>query len=147
MININKEDFGTLCICALRYCHGRRSYMPSLVQEIVQNHFGDLSEKDLRVIADDERFQREMNLWGDRCDREDWDKFYYSLNEFRQAEKEEYMKFEELKYLGDDITFCTADCETPCRRKPEHIRLKDRPHSYSDFSEVCVEYKPKKGEK
>ena len=51
MIDISQEDFGTLCICALRYCHGRQTYMPSLVQEIVQNHFKDLSEKDLKIIA------------------------------------------------------------------------------------------------
>lgn len=53
------------------------------------------------------------------------------------------MEFEDLKYFGDDITFCTADCETDCMRKPEHIRLKDRPHSFSDFSNGCMAYVPR----
>lgn len=85
MIDISKEDFGTLCVCALRYCHGRQTYMPGLVQEIVSTHFGDLTDKDLKVIADDERFQREMNLWGDKCDKVDWERFYLALNEYRQG--------------------------------------------------------------
>ena len=53
------------------------------------------------------------------------------------------MEWEELKYLGDDITFCTAECDTDCRRKPKYIRLKDRPHSFADFSDKCMAYEPK----
>ena len=53
------------------------------------------------------------------------------------------MEKEYLKYFGDDITFCEADCETDCRRKPKYIRLKDRPHSFADFSENCMAYEPK----
>lgn len=83
MIDISNEDFGTLCICALRYCHGRRTYMPSLVQEIVTAHFKDLDNRALTVIADDERFQRDMALWGDKCDEVDWKNFYRGLEEFR----------------------------------------------------------------
>lgn len=49
---------------------------------------------------------------------------------------------EELKYLGDDITFCRAKCSTECRRKPEYIRMKDRPHSFADFSANCMAYEP-----
>lgn len=53
------------------------------------------------------------------------------------------MENEHLKYFGDDITFCVADCETDCRRKPKYIILKDRPHSYADFSKNCMAYEPK----
>lgn len=87
VIQITQEDFGTLCICALRYCHGRRTYMPDLVQSIVRTHFEDLSDKDLKVIADDERFQSQMNLWGDPCDMTEWMKFYRALEEFRGEQK------------------------------------------------------------
>jgi hypothetical protein len=87
-IDIEQEDFGTLCICALRYCHGRQTYMPSLVQDIVSAHFKDLAPRDLKVIADDERFQRECNLWGDKYDKVSWDNFYMALNEFRQGRSE-----------------------------------------------------------
>ncbi len=79
MIDISKEDFGTLCVCALRYCHGRRTYMPSLVQHIVKTHFEDLSEKDLKVIATDREFQTE---WGDPVDKADWLSFYRELEEY-----------------------------------------------------------------
>ena len=47
-----------------------------------------------------------------------------------------------LKYLGDDITFCTAKCIIDCRRKPNYIFHKDRPHSFADFSKNCMAYKP-----
>ena len=83
MINISQEDFGTLCICALRYCHGRRTYMPSLVQGIVRSHFKDLDENTLRCIAEDETTQRRFDLWGDSCDLRDWLAFYQALQEFR----------------------------------------------------------------
>lgn len=87
MIDIKQEDFGTLCICALRYCHSRQTYMPSLVQQIVMAHFKDLSDRDLKVIADDEQFQTESNLWGDNCDKADWKNFYQILREW-QTERE-----------------------------------------------------------
>ena len=89
MIDIRQEDFGTLCICALRYCHGRQTYMPSLVQRIVMSHFGDLSERDLKVIADDERYQSDMELWGDMCDKMDWLNFYQILKEYRAERSSE----------------------------------------------------------
>lgn len=82
MIDINQEDLGVLCVCALRYCHGRRTYMPRLVQEIVERHFADLSERDLVAIAEDEKFQTNMNLWGDDYDKVDWDKFYTALKAY-----------------------------------------------------------------
>ena len=119
MIDISQEDFGTLCICALRYCHGRQTYMPSLVQEIVQNYFKDLSEKDLKIITEDERFQREMNLWGSKFDRLDWDNFYFALNEFRQTKPKLCRECEE--YAGDGM-YCASnylvyDFDT-CKNEP-----------------------------
>ena len=87
-IDIDQEDFGTLCVCALRYCHGRRTYMPSLVQGIVMTHFEDLSDHDLRVIANDERFQEESNLWGNDCDKDNWRWFYKILREWQEERSE-----------------------------------------------------------
>lgn len=70
---ISQEDFGKLCICAIRYCHGRETYMPSLVQEICGNHLKDISDKDLRIMLDDCHFQDSMNLYGDeRIDKPGW---------------------------------------------------------------------------
>ena len=87
MIDISQEDFGTLCVCALRYCHGRKTYMPSLVQRIAMSHFGDLPDRDLKVIADDEQFQSDMSLWGDHCDLVDWKNFYQMLREWQSGKE------------------------------------------------------------
>ena len=72
-INISEEDFGTLCICALRYCHGRKTYMPKLVQQIVGEHLSAFSTADLHVLAEDCRRQHaDSSLYGDPVDKEDW---------------------------------------------------------------------------
>lgn len=144
-INISQEDFGTLCICALRYCHGRKTYMPSLVQGIVRQNFEHLSAKDLDVIKNDKDFQASMNLWGDACDKADWERFYNALNEYVSSGKQK------IDYLldasgSDDITFCTASCQANCARKPEHIKEYEIPHSFSDFSSECASYKEVKNE-
>ena len=81
MINISQEDFGTLCICALRYCHGRRSYMPSLVQKIVGRHIEEFSDNTIKVMVDDCQFQRNMDLYGDECDKIDWLKWEQTVKD------------------------------------------------------------------
>lgn len=77
---ISQEDFGTLCICAIRYCQGRKTYMPSLVQDICRSHLQDISDKDLYVMIEDCKFQKDMNLYGDeRIDKPDWLKWHETL--------------------------------------------------------------------
>lgn len=72
-IDIGARDFATLCICAIRYCHGRQTYMPSLVQQIVCGHLQEISRSDLQVMLDDCDFQRRMCLYGDeKIDKPDW---------------------------------------------------------------------------
>lgn len=72
-IDIERDDFGTLCICALRYCHGRQTYMPSLVQEIVREHLKEFTDYDIDVMVEDCEFQRRMNLYGDeKIDKLNW---------------------------------------------------------------------------
>ena len=88
-IDISQEDFGTLCECALRYCHGRRTYMPSLVQEIVQRHFDDLSDERLERIRADSGFQAGLGLWGDDCDKQDWLNFYEAIDRYRRKKRSE----------------------------------------------------------
>ena len=72
-IDISEDDFGTLCICALRYCHGRHTYMPSLAQRICMAHLQEFSDKTLGVMIDDCDFQERMHLYGDeQIDKPDW---------------------------------------------------------------------------
>lgn len=74
--NITQEDFGTLAICAIRYCHGRQTYMPDLVREIVTPHLPEISDKDLQVMINDCDFQEKFKLYGDeRIDKPGWVKW------------------------------------------------------------------------
>ena len=84
-MNISQEDFGTLCICAIRYCHGRQTYMPNLVRDIIRPHLKELSDKDIGVMIEDCEFQERMKLYGDECiDKPGWLKWAEEL----RAEKE-----------------------------------------------------------
>ena len=79
---IEQEDLGTLMICAIRYCHGRETYMPSLVQDICNAYLQDISDKDLQVMIDDCVFQGNMNMYGDPViDKPGWIRFHEKLEE------------------------------------------------------------------
>lgn len=87
--NITQENFGTLAICAIRYCQGRQSYMPDLVRKIIIPRLPDISDKDLRVMIEDCDFQEKMNLYGDeRIDKPGW----LHWKELLLAEKERRSK-------------------------------------------------------
>ena len=47
------EDFGLVCICAIRYALGRQTYAPGIVTRWIAYHLDKLSVKDLSVIAED----------------------------------------------------------------------------------------------
>jgi hypothetical protein len=52
-IELNREDYGSLCICAVRYCLGRKTYLPSNIQRIISSTVGYLTDKDLQVMQSD----------------------------------------------------------------------------------------------
>ena len=87
-MNINKlsnEDFGTLCVCAIRYCQGRETYMPDLVRSIVRPHLKELEDRDLSVMINDCRRQREMEFYGDeKIDKPGWVQWEYELLKERE---------------------------------------------------------------
>ena len=64
--NVTAEDFGTLAICAIRYCKGRQTYMPDLVRSIIVPHLPDISDKDLGVMIEDCELQGRMDLYGNK---------------------------------------------------------------------------------
>lgn len=73
MIKIDKGNFGTLAICAIRYCQGRMTYMPDLVRGIVRPHLKELSDKSLAVMINDCDYQRRINSYGDELiDKPGW---------------------------------------------------------------------------
>ena len=80
MIKLQIEDFSSLAICAIRYCHGRMTYMPDLVRGIIRPHLKELSDKDLCVMIEDCDFQERMQLYGDeRIDKPGWLKWKADL--------------------------------------------------------------------
>ncbi len=92
-ITINKEDFAILCICAIRYCQGRETYMPKFVRDIVRNHLQNLDYGDLQVMLQDCEFQRNMNLYGDEwIDKPGWLRWKQDLKDEirRRSTEDEY---------------------------------------------------------
>ena len=84
MIKLNEEEFGTLAICALRYCHGRQTYMPKRVQDIVETHLSELSDNDLRVIEEDLNDMRDYDVGDPDIDLPNWQWFQYEVEKERK---------------------------------------------------------------
>lgn len=73
MITLSAEDFGILAVCAIRYCHGRQTYMPDLVRSVVKNHLDEVDDNDLAVMIADCEFQEWANLYGnEKIDKPGW---------------------------------------------------------------------------
>lgn len=88
MIIMYEDDFGALAVCALRYCHGRMTYMPSLIQGIVLEHLSEITDKDLSVILND-KSDLEFTGYGMQVDRENWERFYAMVEEEKRRRKQD----------------------------------------------------------
>lgn len=71
-VDPSSSDFGALCTCAIRYCIGRRTYMPSLIIDYLTPLIPKLETRTLVVIATD--IKGTANL-GDDCDAAAWNHF------------------------------------------------------------------------
>lgn len=70
------QELGTLMICALRYCFGRMSYMPSLVVDATKANWELLPQSDrVTILKDIEQTILEGRLGMD-CDKQMWLSFY-----------------------------------------------------------------------
>ena len=88
MATIDREKLGVLCICALRYCQGRETYMPDLVRGIVRPYLKAVTDKDLGVMIEDCAFQERMNLYGDeRIDKPGWIRWAEELKAEQERRK------------------------------------------------------------
>ena len=84
-IKVDEQDFGTVCVCALRYAMGRETYMPSLVRDFVRPLLTQLPDKILAVMINDCEEQERMNMWGsETIDKPGWVRWKQEL----LAEKE-----------------------------------------------------------
>ena len=94
MIKLDEEVFGTLAICAVRYCMGRQTYMPSAIRSIVRPHLKELADNDIGVLINDCENQRSHGSYGDEIiDKPGWIKWEQELKAERSrrisAEAEE----------------------------------------------------------
>ena len=46
-------DFGTICLCAMRYALGRETYMPGLVQNYIRAHIKEIDSRAIQVMIRD----------------------------------------------------------------------------------------------
>ena len=73
-------DLELLLNSAMRYCMGRRTYMPGTFCSCIKSIMGDLSlltlermKKDFEIH--DEDVKRGVSSWGYECDKEEWMQF------------------------------------------------------------------------
>lgn len=80
MVNPANDDFGAVCNCAVRYCLGRRSYMPSLVCRYIISLLPKLTDKTLDCFERDITERKRIGFdFGDSCDYETWSAFYNAV--------------------------------------------------------------------
>lgn len=87
-MNITSEEFGTLAICAIRYCQGRQTYIPETVRKIILPKIKSISRKDLCVMLQDCGIQKQKDLYGDAViDKPGWLEWRQSLEEELERRK------------------------------------------------------------
>ena len=80
LIDPHNDDFGAVCNCAVRYCLGRQSYMPSLVCGYITTLLPELTNKTLDCFERDIAERKRTGFdFGDSCDYETWDAFYKAV--------------------------------------------------------------------
>lgn len=87
MINIfNTDDFCLVCICAVRYCLGRRTYMPWSVMSFIKQFLPALSDNTLYVMARD--IAEADNLGDAEIDAPMWAEFLAEIEKERKRRKD-----------------------------------------------------------
>lgn len=90
LIDPANDDFGAVCNCAVRYCLGRRSYMPSLVCRYIISLLPELTKKTLDCFERDIAERKRTGFgFGDSCDYETWDAFYKAVCKEIEGRKEQ----------------------------------------------------------
>lgn len=77
-VNVPDNYFDSVMISAVRYCIGRRTYIPEMVTSWIMGHCGGLLGRGTIHVM--QRDIDEANSLGDRCDVETWTKFRAWLN-------------------------------------------------------------------
>lgn len=116
------KDFGIICLCAMRYALGRQTYMPSLVQDFIRGHIGEIDSGTIEIMIRDinkadritehklsDGHMMMLDGLGDtKIDRPGWERFRAFLRE-KLKEKLELLKEQQ----GVPYVF-NVDGETAC---------------------------------
>lgn len=87
MIKItNTEDFGFVCICAVRYCLGRHTYAPWAAMGFIKTFLPALDDKTLYVMARD--IAEADNLGDAEIDAPMWAEFLAEIEKERKRRAE-----------------------------------------------------------
>lgn len=70
------QEFGNLTICAIRYCFGRLTYMPSLIVDATKANWSLLTPQDRAIILKDVAQTIQDGRLGMDCDKQMWLAFY-----------------------------------------------------------------------
>ena len=88
-IDIKDEDFGAILICAVRYCFGRRTYMPGLIIGYITPLLPRISDKTLRCMEADLNKPDLYGSFGDEIiDEPIWVEFRCNVQAEIQRRKE-----------------------------------------------------------
>lgn len=96
------NDFGVICLCAMRYAIGRQSYMPGLVQDFIREHIREIDSGTIEImIRDINEADRIMThrmpnghdlitdgLGDTKIDRPGWERFRAFLKEKLKEKKD-----------------------------------------------------------
>jgi hypothetical protein len=50
---MNDENFGIICLCAMRYALGRQTYMPGIVQDFIRSHIKKINPETIEIMIRD----------------------------------------------------------------------------------------------
>jgi hypothetical protein len=79
---LGSENFWLICICAVRYALGRRTYIVHTVCRFLMPLIPEMPYKELKVIRRDIQEHGETggkDAYGDECDYDDWMTLYTAL--------------------------------------------------------------------
>ena len=84
-INGKQEDISMLMVSAVRYALGRKTYIVDWTCEFVKNNIGLLTKKDLCVMLQDIKQQKEDGTLGDECDIKCWQRLLDVLERYAEC--------------------------------------------------------------
>ena len=77
---MDERDFGAVCVCAVRYALGRRTYMPEIIRRFMEANIGRLPNNSIYVMARDIECADDL---GDECDAKGWRSLHLLLQNER----------------------------------------------------------------